>query len=88
MSPSPWVSTAPRDGDGSDAVRGERRAHLAPDGFVDTKVLDGAALHPGATVHGPAIIQRMGDSVVVPADFAADVDRYGTLVLRPQEASA
>ncbi len=69
-------------GDGSGAVTGERLAYFAPHGFVTTPVLDGGAIQAGETVHGPAILQRMGDSVVVPDGFQAEVDAYLTLSLR------
>jgi N-methylhydantoinase A len=70
-------------GDGSGAVRGERQAYFAPQGFLDTPVLDGSVLRAGETIQGPAIVQRMGDSVVVPAGFHASVDRFLTIELRP-----
>jgi N-methylhydantoinase A len=41
-------------GDGSGAVRGERQAYFAPQGFVDTPVLDGSALRAGETIHRSA----------------------------------
>ena len=69
-------------GDGAQAVRGERLAYFAPHGFVPTPVLDGAALRAGDVVRGPAIVQRMGDSVVIPDGFRAQVDRFMTLSLR------
>jgi N-methylhydantoinase A len=69
------------DGDGSAAVRGSRLVHFAPDGFVDTPVLDGDAIHAGETIAGPASVQRMGDSVVIPVGFTATVDRFGTIGL-------
>jgi len=55
--------------------------HFAPGGFVDTPVLDGAALRAGERLAGPAIVQRMGDSVVIPPAFTATVDRFGTIGL-------
>jgi N-methylhydantoinase A len=70
-------------GDGSDALRGERTAYFAPRGFVSTPVLDGAALRAGERIEGPAIVQRMGDSVVIPDGFHAKVDRFLTLELKP-----
>ncbi|MFT3863225.1 MAG: hydantoinase/oxoprolinase family protein [Solirubrobacterales bacterium] len=55
---------------------GERDAYFEGHGFVQTKVFEDAALHPGALIEGPAIIQRMGDSVTVPPAYRARVDRY------------
>ncbi len=70
-------------GDGSAAITGERLAYFAAHGFVTTPVYDGETLQAGETVRGPAILQRMGDSVVVPDGFQAEVDAYLTLSLRP-----
>lgn len=68
-------------GDGSAAVVGSREAYFGGR-FVHTPVLDGMRLRAGETVAGPAIVQRMGDSVVVPEGFSAHVDRFLTLELR------
>jgi N-methylhydantoinase A len=69
-------------GDGSHAITHERDACFAPRGFASTPVYDGHALRAGEVVAGPAIIQRMGDSVVVPDAFTAHVDRFLSLELR------
>jgi N-methylhydantoinase A len=72
-----------RDADA--ARRGERSAYFEPDGFRSTPVYDGALLQAGQVISGPAIIERMGDAVVVPPDYQADVDRYLTLRLRSSD---
>jgi N-methylhydantoinase A len=72
--------------DSSDALKGEREAHFEPIGFTATRVYDGEALRAGNVVEGPAIIERMGDSVVVPLSYQAVVDRYLTLRLSPVAA--
>jgi N-methylhydantoinase A len=69
--------------DASDALKDERDAHFEPLGFTATRVYDGDALRAGNVVEGPAIIERMGDSVVVPINYRAAVDRYLTLRLSP-----
>jgi N-methylhydantoinase A len=73
--------------DSSGALKGERRAHFEPGGFISTQVFDGDALLPGNVVHGPAIVERMGDSVVVPPEYSAVVDRYLTLRLSSTDAA-
>jgi N-methylhydantoinase A len=80
----PLVAHQPSYGDGSQAVRGTRMAHFAPHGFVETAVLDGARLRAGEVVSGPAIVERMGDNVVIPEGFVAEIDRYLTMSLRPR----
>jgi N-methylhydantoinase A len=67
--------------DASAGRRGERSAHFEPGGFRQTPVYDGRLLIPGNVVEGPAIIERMGDSVVVPPGYEAAVDAYQTLRL-------
>jgi N-methylhydantoinase A len=62
--------------DASHAGRGERRAYFEPMGFTSTRVYDGDALRAGNVLRGPAIVERMGDSVVVPPDHEAIVDHY------------
>jgi N-methylhydantoinase A/oxoprolinase/acetone carboxylase beta subunit len=81
VAPPPLRSYELLDGDGSDAVIGERTAWFADRGFIDTPILDGSLVRAGETILGPAIVQRMGDSVVVPDGFRATVDRYLTLLL-------
>ena len=61
--------------DASAALKGERSAYFEPAGFTATAVYDGDALRAGNEIDGPAIIERMGDSVVVPPGFRAQVDR-------------
>ncbi|HEX4033366.1 MAG TPA: hydantoinase/oxoprolinase family protein [Solirubrobacteraceae bacterium] len=63
------------------ALKGERNAWFEPDGFVATRVYDGHALRAGNALEGPAIIERMGDSVVVPPGFRAVVDPLLTISL-------
>jgi len=63
------------------ALKGERGAWFEPDGFVSTRVYDGHALQAGNALEGPAIIERMGDSVVVPPGFRAVVDPLLTISL-------
>jgi N-methylhydantoinase A len=82
IDPPPLVAHELVAGNGAAAVRGTRQAHFAPRGFVEATVLDGAALVAGDVVAGPAIIQRMGDNVVVPEGMVAEVDAYLTMRLR------
>jgi N-methylhydantoinase A/oxoprolinase/acetone carboxylase beta subunit len=69
--------------DASGALKGERSAYFEPAGLTPTRVYDGDALSAGNVIEGPAIIERMGDSVVVPPGFSAQVDRFLTIRLGP-----
>ncbi len=62
---------------GADAVgamSGKRSAYVDGAGFLDVPVYHGDLLRWGNVVSGPAIIERMGDSVLVPAECRAAVD--------------
>lgn len=74
--------------DSSSALKGQRRAYFEPDGFLETPVYDGRALRPGNTVLGPAVIERMGDSAVIPHGMEGSVDAYLTMRVRPVAAPA
>ncbi len=66
------------------AESGSRRAYFERLGFVTTPVYDGRRLDNGHIVNGPAIIERMGDSVVVPPGMIATMDEYQSLLLQPR----
>jgi N-methylhydantoinase A len=76
------------DADASSAIKGEREAYFEPDGFRPTPIYDGHRLVAGNVLRGPAIVERMGDAVVVPPDYEAVVDRYLTMRLQPTGAPA
>lgn len=74
-----------QDGDPSAALTAERPVYFEGMGFSTTPVYNGEALQAGNVVSGPALIQRMGDSVTVPPGFVASVDSCLTLVLTPAD---
>jgi N-methylhydantoinase A len=51
-------------------------------GFLDTPIYNRAALPAGATFVGPAIVEQMDSTVVIPPDWRAEVDDYGNMILR------
>jgi N-methylhydantoinase A len=51
-------------------------------GFIETPRFRGEDLCTGHTLVGPAIVERMGDTVVIPTGTTASVDHVGNLVLR------
>jgi N-methylhydantoinase A/oxoprolinase/acetone carboxylase beta subunit len=79
----PFAELPDAGADPGPALRTTREAYFAPDGLVATAVYDGYLLAAGNVVSGPAIIERMGDSVVVPPGAQASLDRQLTLHLRP-----
>jgi N-methylhydantoinase A len=67
--------------DAAAARTGERHTFFEPDGYVTTQIYDGVAVCAGNRLEGPAIIERMGDSVVIPPGFRADIDHLLTVRL-------
>ena len=51
-------------------------------GFVDCPIYDRGALLTGDQFHGPAVIEQMDCTTVIPPDFAARVDAAGNLLLK------
>ena len=67
--------------DPSAAQRGDRSVYFEGVGYIPTPTYDGYELAPGNVVTGPAIIVRMGDSVVVPPGHRALADEFLSLRL-------
>jgi N-methylhydantoinase A len=67
-----------------DAARsGERSVYFAEaNGFLGTVIYHRAALPAGARFNGPAIVEQMDSTVVVPPDWRAEVDGYGNIIMR------
>jgi N-methylhydantoinase A len=71
-------------GAGLEAARsGERPVYFGEaGGFRDAAIFNRVALPAGAEFNGPAIVEQMDSTVVVPPDWRASVDDYGNIVLR------
>ena len=66
----------------SAAQQGTREAYFDDPGeFVKTAVYDRDALGAGAMFDGPAIVEQMDSTVVVPPNATAEVDRIGNIVI-------
>jgi N-methylhydantoinase A len=73
------VELEPREGGTDRAVTGSRRVFF--DDWVDTPTFDRLRLGPGDVIRGPAVIEEFGSTVPVHPGFAAEVDRFGNLLL-------
>src|SRR5262245_54932727 len=73
-------------GESPDAARvGSRRVVFEAEGkpaTLETGIYARAALRAGNRIAGPAIVQQMDATTVVPPRLAATVDRHGNLVIR------
>jgi N-methylhydantoinase A len=75
-------ATAPAGGTLADARRTVRRAYFLPDGFVETAIYDRARLPAGARVPGPAILEQIDTTTVIPPGYVADVEVSGNVKIR------
>ena len=65
------------------ARTGERAVYFEEaGGFRDTAIYERARLPAGARFQGPAIVEQMDSTTVIPPDWGAEVDEYGNIVLR------
>jgi N-methylhydantoinase A len=68
--------------DPAQAYKGNRKAYFEEtDGYVDCATYERARLEAGNLVHGPAIIEQMDTTTVVPPGETAKVDGSGTLIV-------
>ena len=65
--------------DATPAHKGSREVDFATDGTHTADLYDGAALTPGMTFDGPAIVEGQGTSVVVHPGCRALLDGFGNL---------
>ena len=70
------------EGDAGAARAGKRPAYFDEVGFVSTAVFDGERLGPGHRITGPAVIERYGDTIVIPPGFAGEVDDRGSIYVK------
>ena len=56
--------------------------------FVECTVYERIEFTDGTQVQGPAIVEQMDTTTVIPPDFSARADRWGNLILRCRDQSA
>ena len=82
VTPKAPLQEISRGGPPSDAVTGTRAAFFGGGhGRMATPVYDRGRLAAGATVAGPAIIEEMSSTTVVPPGFTGRIDRLGNIVI-------
>lgn len=70
------------DEDRGGARKGTRRVYFAEaDGWIDAALYDRYALREGNRIAGPAIVEEMDSTTVIPPACVARVDRYGNLII-------
>ncbi len=63
------------------ARKGSRKAFFPLCGLVETPLYDGDALRAGSLVGGPAVLEMIGTTVLVPPGFRARYDAYRNIYL-------
>ncbi|PJE37682.1 methylhydantoinase [Pseudooceanicola lipolyticus] len=83
MVPKARMPSFPEGGPDASAARtGSRPVWMRQaGGFVETPIYDRAALSPGNEIAGPAIIDQLDTTTVVPPGMTARVDSHLTLIL-------
>ncbi len=79
--PKPVIAAKAANGSDKAGLKGTRTAVFdrTP---VDTAIYEMGELSPGQRVQGPAIVEHIDTTVVIPPDRHVDVDKYGMLFLR------
>ena len=79
--PKPPMESTSAGEDGSHS-RDTRKVHFgAGGGWLDAAIRNRASLAPGDQIVGPAVIEEMSSTTVVPPGYRANVDAIGNLVL-------
>ena len=63
------------------ALIATRQVAFSDVGFVATRIFDRTRLRAGNRIAGPAIVQQMDTTTVIPPDFTARVDEFANLVI-------
>lgn len=71
-----------QESDPSKAQTGVRQVYFDGLGFSTAKVYDSNRLRYGDVISGPAIVPRVGDTVVIPPDFSGSVDEFRNMWIR------
>ncbi|SFE53127.1 hydantoinase/oxoprolinase family protein [Alteribacillus iranensis] len=79
--PKPEFPTFTPSGSLEEAVKESREVYFE-DGFVDTVVYDREKIPVGATINGPAIVDQLDTTTVIPPEFTAEVDQYKNLIIK------
>ncbi len=73
------IATGTKDASG--ALK-RKRLCFFDGGYVETPIYDGARLKSANVIKGPAVIEEITTTVVIPRGFGCSVDKYGSYILR------
>ena len=78
------AALAPAGGSVADAALGKREVWING-GWQTTRIYDRLALPVGARIAGPAILEQSDTTIFVDPGLGAEVDRFGNLVVKPDD---
>lgn len=64
-----------------EAVKGGQSVYFSGPGFVDTPIFDRNKLSSGATISGPALVEEIASTTVIPPGARGQVDEYGSIII-------
>ena len=85
--PTATPPTAPAVAVEGDPVVARRLVWFRETGFVETPILDRRRLGPGFAGRGPAIVEQMDATTVIPPDARVGADRFGNLLIELEKAT-
>jgi N-methylhydantoinase A len=89
LTEKPKLQKLSRTGDAETALKGSRDVYLSEAGdFVETQVYDRGKLPAGATLTGPAVIEQLDSTVLIPPKALGEVDDYGNLIIHIKQRGA
>lgn len=78
----PKLKKYPRKGDVKAAYKGTRNVFFKETkGFTETEIYDRFKLVPGFEIEGPAIVEQMDSTLVIPPEMNANVDDYLNILM-------
>ncbi len=81
--PKPNLKKYPKEGSAKEGFIGTRQVYFEEaGGFVAAKIYDRAKIPAGATFEGPAIVEQLDSTVVVPPGVSVEVDEYLNIIMR------
>ncbi len=79
--PKPTMPKVRETGDAESALTGSRQVYFdEAGGFVETPIYNRDKLLPGARIQGPAVVEQLDSTVVLPPETASVVDPYLNII--------
>ncbi|MBU5267124.1 hydantoinase/oxoprolinase family protein [Virgibacillus proomii] len=80
--PKPELAREKPSGSLQAALKGYREVYFAEkDGLVRTPIYNRPCLPVDSLIHGPAIVEQLDSTVIIPPEFTATVDEYKNIII-------